>query len=407
MLTAIINFEMEEKNTSFSKKMQDEPEEINESYSQVNEQLDASVSPRWRGSTKRIVITILVVLGLLSLYAVRSVLIPVIMSVVVAYILLPAVNLLHIRTRLGRGLSVILVYIGMLAIIIAIPIGTIPQLVSQGNNFVNNTPSYVEELGAILGEPLTIGGVTVPLDELPLDDIYAAISDNLITIIQTVAPQSLRLFGATLTTVVWILVVLVLSYYMVKDHQVLWASIVALAPNVYHADMKRFGIEASGIWNAFLRGQLILGLIIGAATFILALILGLPNALLLGLLAGVLEFIPNVGPVLAAIPAVLLALFQYESSWLGSLVGPFWFTIIVLVTYGLVQRVENAYLVPRIIGRSLNLHPLVVLIGAIIGASVAGVFGILLAAPLLATAKLILTYIYRKLLDQAPFESSV
>jgi predicted PurR-regulated permease PerM len=62
------------------------------------------------------------------------------------------------------------------------------------------------------------------------------------------------------------------------------------------------------------------------------------------------------------------------------------------------------YLVPRIIGRSLNLHPLVVLIGAIIGASVAGIFGILLAAPLLATAKLILAYIYRKLLDQPPFE---
>ena len=121
-------------------------------------------------------------------------------------------------------------------------------------------------------------------------------------------------------------------------------------------------------------------------------------------MAGILEFVPNIGPVLAAIPAVLLALFQYESSWLGSLVGPFWFAVIVLLLYALVQRVENMYLVPRIIGRSLNLHPLVVLIGAIIGASVAGIFGILLAAPLLATAKLILAYIYRKLLDQPPFE---
>jgi predicted PurR-regulated permease PerM len=145
-------------------------------------------------------------------------------------------------------------------------------------------------------------------------------------------------------------------------------------------------------------------LIIGAVTFILALIVGLPNALLLALLAGVLEFIPNIGPVLATIPAILLALFQYESSWLGTLVGPFWFAVIVILLYGLVQRVENMYLVPRIIGRSLNLHPLVVLIGAIIGASVASVFGILLAAPLLATAKLLLTYIYNKLLDQPPFE---
>jgi predicted PurR-regulated permease PerM len=127
-------------------------------------------------------------------------------------------------------------------------------------------------------------------------------------------------------------------------------------------------------------------------------------ALFLGLLAGILEFIPNIGPVLASIPAILLALFQNESSWLGSLVGPFWFALIVLLLYGLIQRVENVYLVPRIIGRSLNLHPLVVLIGAVVGASVAGIFGILLAAPLLATARLILAYIYHKLLDQPPFE---
>jgi predicted PurR-regulated permease PerM len=385
--------------------MQDSPE-ITEDNHQIAERRDTNVSPRWRGSTKRIVVTILVMLGLLSLYAIRSVLIPVIMSVVMAYILLPAVNILNKKTRLGRGASVVLIYLGILVILIAIPIGTIPQLVNQGNNLINNTPSYVEDLGAILGEPLTIGSITVPLDQLPLDDVYVVISDNLLTIIQTIAPQSLKLFGATLTTVGWILVVIVLSYYMVKDHQVLWSSIVALAPDVYHTDLKQFGMEANGIWNAFLRGQLVLGLIIGLTTFILALILGLPNALLLGLLAGVLEFIPNIGPVIAAIPAVLLAVFQYETSWLGSMVGPFWFAIIVLVAYGLIQRIENVYLVPRIIGRSLNLHPLVVFIGAIIGASVAGVFGILLAAPLLATAKLVLIYIYRKLLDQPPFDFS-
>lgn len=384
--------------------MEERQEEIEKNDPQVSKSAEETISPRWRSSTKRIVLTILVVLALLFLYAVRSVLIPVIMSVVVAYILLPLVNIMETRTKLGRGASVIAVYFGLLLVILAIPIGTIPQLINQGNNLINNTPLYVEQLGILLGEPLTMGSITVPLDELPLDNFYAAISDNLVTIIQTIAPQSLRLFGATLTTVGWILIVLVLSYYMVKDHRILWSSIVAFAPDVYHEDIKRFGIEASGIWNAFLRGQLILGLIIGVATFLLALILGLPNALLLGLLAGVLEFIPNVGPVLAAIPAVLLAIFQYESSWLGSIVGPFWFALIVLVAYGLVQRIENVYLVPRIIGRSLNLHPLVVLIAAIVGASVAGVFGILLAAPLLATARLILVYIYRKLLDQPPFE---
>jgi predicted PurR-regulated permease PerM len=365
---------------------------------------DAGASPRWPSSTKRIVVTLIAILALLALYRIRSILIPVIMSVVLSYVIFPLVNLVHIRTRLGRTAAATIIYILFIALLIAIPVSTIPQLITQGNNLISNMPAYISDFGIMLGEPLTFGALTIPLDELPIDDLYTTISENLVAIIQAVAPHSLRLFGATLSTVGWILIVLLLSFYMVKDYRVLWGSIINLVPDSYHADVQKLGRESSGIWNAFLRGQLILGLIIGTVTFFLALIIGLPNALLLGLLAGVLEFIPNFGPILAAIPAILLALFQYESSWLGTLVGPFWFAVIVLLLYGLVQRVENMYLVPRIIGRSLNLHPLVVLIGAIIGASVAGVFGIVLAAPLLATTKLLLAYIYHKLLDQPPFE---
>jgi len=326
------------------------------------------------------------------------------MSVVLAYVIFPLVNLIHKRTRLGQTAAATIIYLLFIALLIAIPATTIPQLITQGNNLINNLPAYISDLGIMLGEPLTFGVITIPLDELPIDDLYTIISENLVAIIQAVGPSSLRLFGATLSTVGWVLIVLLLSFYMVKDYRFLWGSILNLVPHSYHADVQKFGRETSGIWNAFLRGQLILGLIIGTVTFFLALIVGLPNALLLGLLAGILEFIPNIGPVLAAIPAIMLALFQYESSWLGNLVGPFWFAVIVLILYGLVQRVENMYLVPRIIGRNLNLHPLVVLIGAIIGASVAGIFGILLAAPLLATTKLLLSYIYHKLLDQPPFE---
>jgi predicted PurR-regulated permease PerM len=198
--------------------------------------------------------------------------------------------------------------------------------------------------------------------------------------------------------------VVIVSFYIVKDHESLWNTIIRMTPSAYQSDIGRLGREISGVWNAFLRGQLILGFVIFLVTLFTALIIGLPNALTLALLAGVLEFIPNIGPVLAAFPALLVALFQSDASWLGSIVGPFWYAVIVIALYALIQRVENAVLVPRIIGKSLNLHPLVVFVGALIGASVAGVFGILLAAPLLASAKLVLLYLYKKLLDLPPFE---
>lgn len=388
----------------FSKEAVDE-KDLNGETEPVNSSEETiSSSPHWSASTKRIIAVILVTLAFLALFLIRSVLIPVIMSFVLAYILIPAVDMLQKRTNLSRGISTAIIYLLIVALLIAIPVTTIPQLIEQGNTLIDITPTYIEQLGEALGEPLAIGGITIPLNQLPLESLYSALSNNLISIIQAIGPQGLRFFGATLSTVGWILIVLVLSYYMVKDYRFLWKSIVDLAPDNYRTEVQRLGIETSGIWNAFLHGELILGIIIGIATFLVTLLIGLPNAFFLGLLAGILEFIPNIGPILASIPAVILALTQSESSWLGSNVGPIWFAVIVLFIYGLIQRLENAYLLPRIVGYRLNLHPLVVLIGAIVGASVAGVFGILLAAPLLATARLILSYIYNKLLDRPPFE---
>jgi predicted PurR-regulated permease PerM len=369
------------------------------------------LSPRWRTSSKRLVVTVLLVLFLLALYRIRTLLVPVTMAVVLAYVLLPIVEFLRKRTRLSRNLSIALVYLMIVAILIAIPVSTIPQLISQANSLLNNTPDYLREVGDFLSEPLIIGSYTIPLNELPIDQAYENFSANLLDIVQSVGRQGFSIFGnvasKTLSTVGWVIIVLILSFYIVKDYQVLWGSIIQAAPRAYHADLQRLGQEISVTWNAFLRGQLILGFIIGSITFVVALVIGLPNALILGLIAGLLEFIPNIGPALAAIPAILIALFQTDTSWVGQRMGPVWFTFTVLVIYIVIQQTENIVLVPRIIGRSLNLHPFVVFLGAIAGASVAGILGILIAAPILASSRLILMYIYRKLLDQPPFSETI
>jgi hypothetical protein len=128
------------------------------------------------------------------------------------------------------------------------------------------------------------------------------------------------------------------------------------------------------------------------------------NALILGIMAGVLEIIPNIGPTIAAIPAVLIAYFQ-GSTYLPLSNG--WFALLVIGIYVVIQQVENNILVPRIIGRSLNLHPLVVIIGAIAGARLAGILGMFLAAPMLASLRILGNYVYCKLLDLEPFDEPV
>lgn len=368
---------------------------------------DPTISPTWSPGTKRIVQGALLLLVLLLLYRVRGVLLPIVISMIVAYALEPFVRLLERQTRLRRNGAIALVYVLLLAILIAIPVGTIPRIVNQVNLFIENLPNYLLAIGEFLSRPLVIREVEIPLNELQIEEIYRSLSGNLIGILRSVGTQSFTLFGnlasVTLSTVAWILVILFISFYMVKDHRLLLSSVVDLLPESHHPEIYRLAEEINELWNAFFRGRLLLCVIVGLITFVIATIIELPNALVLAIIAGIGEFVPNIGPTLASIPAMLVAVFQYQASWLGAVTGPVWFVLIVLGLYIVVQQVENALLVPRIIGRQLNMHPMIVFIAALAGASAAGILGILLAAPVLATARLIIIYIYRKLNDLPPF----
>ena len=365
------------------------------------------VSPPWSPTSKRIVWMTLFILACLAIYRIRGILLPVVMAMVLAYLLEPIIALLTQRTGLPRLLSIIIIYILLIAILVSIPVGTITPIVVQANNLINNTPTYLQQLGEFLRQPIFIAGFEIPLDDLPIDQLYTTLTTNFVSILQTIGSRSLSLFGsvasATISTVGWTILVLFLSFYLVKDHEQFFQFGLANLPPSYQADMLRLSEEISRIWNAFLRGQLILCGVVGLIVFIMALIIGLPNALILGLIAGLMELIPTFGPIFAAVPAVLIGFFQSQASWLGSLMSPFWFFVVIAALYTVIYQMENYYLVPRIIGHHLKLHPLVVIIGVLAGASVAGVLGIILAAPTLATARLIFLYIYHKLTDQPPF----
>jgi predicted PurR-regulated permease PerM len=139
----------------------------------------------------------------------------------------------------------------------------------------------------------------------------------------------------------------------------------------------------------------------GLVSFIIASLLGGPNPLILGVLSGLLEFIPSIGSGLAIFPAALMALTS-ESATIPFLEGaPF--AIVAVIAWATLQNVEAIILVPRVMGGSLNLHPFVVIVAIIAGASLAGVLGIILAAPMVASLRVFGQYIYGKLMDRDPF----
>ncbi len=296
----------------------------------------------------------------------------------------------------------------LIAGLVSIPVSTISPIVSQVTNFIERTPQYIRDIGDFFQDPIVLAeDIVIPIDQLSLDQLFTSLSSNVLNVVQTLGGQTISIFGslatATISTVGWTIMVLFLSFYLVKDHETLFESLVKMAPRTYQGDLVRLSEGISITWNAFLRGQLVLCVVVGVIIFVIALIIGLPNAITLAIIAGLMELIPTFGPILAAVPAVLIAAFQADASWLGSLMSPFWFAVLVLGIYGFIYQFENYYLVPRIIGHHLKLHPLVILLGVLGGASVAGIFGVLLAAPVLASIRLVWLYIYCKLSDQDPF----
>ena len=362
-------------------------------------------SPSWSNTNKRIIILILTGFLLLAIYRFRLLLVPLTIAILIAYLLEPLIKIIAQKTPLSRVWAIILVYLLIIAVFISVPIGTITPLVMQGIALANYIPAYIQQIGEFFREPIVIAeGFIIPVDQLLLDQVFNSLSTNLVEIVQTLGSQTFTIFGsvatATLSTIGWIILILIFSFYLVKDHDKLFHFVIDKIPETYHEDIQDLSMAISQTWSAFLRGQLVLCLVVGVIVFIMAMALGLPNATILAILAGIMELIPTFGPIIAAIPAVLIAFVQADASWLGSLMTPFWFAALVSLLYLLIYQFENYYLVPRIIGHHLKLHPLIILVGVVAGASFAGILGVLLAAPVMASLRHIFRYIYYKLIDR-------
>jgi len=354
---------------------------------------------RWSTSTKRVVILIVLVLVALMIYRFRDVLPPLMVAFLAAFILNPLVGFLADRSHLSRGLTTALVFLvlmtGMLGVVVAAPVSVVQNVVRAVRDTQFDVVRIITDLGAFFERPVEIGGYS-----LDLSGVYQELSAMLTSFVASVAEGTLDVVFDIASGAFWLIVILMTTFYLVKDADRFTEKLDSLAPPGYRKDFVRMRQQITDVWNAFLRGQLVMGLVMMVITTVICTAVGLPYAVVMGLIAGVMELIPNLGPILALVPAVLVALFQ------GSSLLPmsnFWFAVLVFGLYLVIQQVEGNLILPRVMGSSLNLHPLMVLIGVIIGGNMAGILGMLLAAPVLATLRVVGRYVFCRLYDLDPF----
>ncbi len=379
-------------------------------------QLRILTSPPWSPRTKRLVALISLGAIVFLVFRLGSAWFPVIIAVLLSYLLIPLVNrieqLLPFIPLQGtrRTIAVFLTFAVVVTAVTLFGILIVPRISDQLQEFIDDSPEVFVDTQAdvkdFFSTPIKIGNRSLVLSDA-IENFFSSdngdesqandISSVLRSAISALLVPAASLVGGLLNTLFSTLFTFVMMYYLMKDGAQFISTIDRFVPSAYQGDFRFLLSELGKIWNAYFRGQLALSLSVGIMTFIGATIVGLPQPTVLALLAGLLEFIPNLGPSLSAVPAVLFALVS-ESQTIPGLQGML-FALIVVGMYVLLQNLEAVFLVPRILGGNLNLHPFVVLVAIIFGARIMGILGIILAAPVTATLRLIAMYIWSKLFD--------
>ncbi|MEZ4622671.1 MAG: AI-2E family transporter [Caldilineaceae bacterium] len=374
--------------------------------------VDPGHSPPWSLAIKVIVAVVVLLLGALVIWRFQSLIAPLVMASILAYLLNPLISLAVQRLKIGRGIAVLLVY-GLL-LVVAIGGGVALGYVAfdQASRLIQLLPDNLEEAAQLIQaefsdlaqRTFTLGPYTVGLTNLPpgvsLQNLVQQIVDLLQPLFSGGGSLAAQVAQATISGISIGFLVFVLSIYIAKDTPKIWLSISDLPTQPgYRQDVDRLLADFSRIWDAYLRGQVILAL--------------------LSVLSSVSCYRywreQRIGSRCAlwcpGISAHCWSLCWYNRRGVGCLLSiqhnlgleSRQYALMIAALMGVIQGLENNILVPRIVGDALDLHPLLVMISVLMGASLAGILGAVLAAPVVATIKLLGGYAWRKMLDLPPF----
>jgi predicted PurR-regulated permease PerM len=322
---------------------------------------------------------ILVAAAFYFLYRFHQVFLLLFVAIVFSTAIRPVVLRLN-KLGLPREAGVILVYICLVGIIAAVIILLLPLFVRQGNLFADTIPETYEEvretmlenpnffiwrMATEMPESLSI----TPAPEQPVEEE---------DVIETVG-QNLELIGLGARSIFFVLAVLLLAFYWTLDGQKNQTALLLLFPLDHRENAREIIQEIQKRLGAFIQGQTLLGLVIGSLSFLAYMIIGLPYALGLAIVAGIMELVPVIGPILGAVPAIFVA---YT-------VGPEKVLWVLLATV-IIQQFENNFLVPRVMKRSVGVNPLVTLMALTTFGTLFGILGAIVAIPLAAIIQLLL-----------------
>lgn len=298
------------------------------------------------------------------LYQIKDVIVLIFISIICMSALSPIVKKLT-KYKIPKPLAIAFSYIIILALFGGLISLLITPLISQTTNLIGNLPSTIEKVLPSVG-----------VDKSVLQDQLTSFSRNAFSF-------TLTIFSNILT----IISIAVLTFYLLLDRDRVFKLIIQLFPN-RRERTRKLVIKIEEKLGAWMRGQLLLSLIIGSLSFLLLFIFNVPYALPLAILAGFMEVVPVIGPIISAIPAILVA--YVVSPTLAIFIGLGYFAI---------QQAENNLIVPQVMRRAVGLNPLIIIIAVAIGGKLLGISGALLAVPITVVIQIVAEELLHMQLD--------
>jgi predicted PurR-regulated permease PerM len=339
------------------------------------------------------------------LWVSRRVLLPYFLGLVLAYLLLPLVNWLdrHMPARfhkwkIARALAIILTYFIMFLIVVGLFAFIVPIVIDQIQALIEYWPTLTE--GVQDWGTRGLGWYNAAIDAIErfspswretIEISLKNLAEEVIQILQSGVVATVRTISSTVSFIIGLVVIPFWLFYILHDESQVKLGVMHALPRQLRADVRCMGSLIDDVLSAYIRGQLLLVLFVGGMATIALTIIGVPFSLLLGIIAGIFEILPYIGPILGAIPAVVVAL-------LSDPVSAIW----VILAFFAIQQVENLILVPRISGESVKLHPAMVMVVLVVGNEMAGFWGMIIAVPVTAIVRDVFKYLYLRFQDE-PF----
>lgn len=300
--------------------------------------------------------TVLLLLLGWFLFQISTILIGLFIAYIIMAALAPFADFLEAK-RVPKIIATVIPYFLTIFFLISLIIPIIPFFASQVESLLVSFPTYLDQAAKVFG----ISFNSSELRSLVTSEA-AQLGRNALFITS-------KVFGSIFS----LLTIFVLGFYLLVDHKRLHVSFVNLFPNEAHIKIRTTMTQIEYKLGAWLRGQIVLSVFVGFITWVALSIVGLEFALSLALIAGILEIIPTIGPIIAAVPAVIVAL----------TISPTMALVIIALYVG-IQMLENNVLVPRIMGKAVGLNPIIIIIGILIGGELMGFVGALLSIPFIS-----------------------